>query len=116
MQSHRQDNMTGRIGRWSVQHRKKAILGWLAFVVASLVIGFGVIPQKEIDNKTAAGPGESGQAAEVVNDAFPTESAEQVLVQSKTLQADDSQFRTAVADVTERLQSTHGVDNVVGPY
>jgi uncharacterized membrane protein YdfJ with MMPL/SSD domain len=116
MQSQRQDNLTGRIGRWSVQHRTKAILGWLAFVAAAAVIGFGVIPQENIDNKTAGGPGESGQATEVMNDAFPTKSAEQVLVQSKALQSDDPQFKAAVADVAERLQETKGVDNVVGPY
>jgi uncharacterized membrane protein YdfJ with MMPL/SSD domain len=116
MQSQRHTNITARIGRWSAQHRKKAILGWLTFVIASMVIGFGVIPQKEIDNKTAAGPGESGQATEVLNDAFPTESAEQVLVQSKELRYDDPQFKAAVTDVTERLQDTKGVDNVVGPY
>ena len=116
MQSHKQDNLTGRIGRWSAQHRKKAILGWLAFVVISMVIGFGVLPQEKIDNKTAGGPGESGQAAEVLNGAFRTESAEQVLVQSKTLHADDPQFKAAVADVTERLQGAKGVDSVVGPY
>ena len=116
MQSQRNTNLTARIGRWSAQHRKKAIFGWLAFVAVSMVIGFNLVPQKEIDNKTAGGPGESGQAAEVVNDAFRTESGEQVLVQSKSLQADDPQFKAAVADVTERLQNTHGVDNVVGPY
>ena len=116
MQSHKQENLTGRIGRWSAQHRKKAIFGWLAFVVISMVIGFGVIPQEKIDNKTAGGPGESGQAAEVLNGAFRTESAEQVLVQSKTLHADDPQFKAAVADVTEGLQGAKGVDSVVGPY
>jgi uncharacterized membrane protein YdfJ with MMPL/SSD domain len=116
MQSQRNTNLTARIGRWSAQHRKKAIFGWLAFVAVSMVIGFNLVPQKEIDNKTAAGPGESGQATEVLNDAFRTESAEQVLVQSKTLESDDPQFKAAVADVTERLQNTEGVDNVVGPY
>jgi uncharacterized membrane protein YdfJ with MMPL/SSD domain len=116
MQSQRQDNLTGRIGRWSVQNRMKAIFGWLTFVAAAVVIGFGVIPQEKIDNKTAGGPGESGRATEVLNDAFPTESAEQVLVQSKTLRSDDPQFKAAVADVKERLQETKGVDNVLGPY
>jgi RND superfamily putative drug exporter len=116
MQTNRQDNLTGRIGRWSAQHRKKAIIGWLTFVVAAMVIGFGVIPQEEIDNKTAAGPGQSGQATEVLNDAFRTESGEQVLVQSRELRYDDPQFKAAVADVTQRLQHTEGVDDVVGPY
>ena len=85
-------------------------------MAVSLVIGFNLVPQKEIDNKTAGGPGESGQAAEVVNDAFPNVSGEQVLVQSQTLRAGDPQFKAAVADVTRRLEAAKGVDNVVGPY
>jgi uncharacterized membrane protein YdfJ with MMPL/SSD domain len=111
-----QSNLTARIGRWSAQHRRKAILGWLAFVAVSLVIGFNLVPQKEIDSNTAAGPGESGQAAKVLNDAFPTESAEQVLVQSKELKTGAPEFRAAVEDVSQRLAETGGVDNVVGPY
>jgi uncharacterized membrane protein YdfJ with MMPL/SSD domain len=111
-----QSNLTARIGRWSAQHRRKAILGWLAFVAVSLVIGFNLVPQKEIDSNTASGPGESGQAAEVLNDAFPTESAEQVLVQSKELKSGAPQFRAAVEDVSQRLADTRGVDSVVGPY
>jgi uncharacterized membrane protein YdfJ with MMPL/SSD domain len=116
MQSQPNTNLTARIGRWSAQHRKKAIFGWLAFVAVSLVIGFNLVPQKEIDNKTAAGPGESGQAAEVLNDAFRNASGEQVLVQSKELSVSEPQFRAAVADVTGRLQETKGVDSVVSPY
>ena len=112
---HKQENITARIGRWSVQHRKKAIFGWLAFVLVSVVIGFNLVPQKEIE-RNASGPGESGQAAKAVDGAFPDESSEQVLVQSKELQAGDAQFKAAVADVTQRLQETKGVGDVVGPY
>ena len=32
-------NIAARAGRWSAQNRKKAIFGWLAFVVIALVIG-----------------------------------------------------------------------------
>jgi uncharacterized membrane protein YdfJ with MMPL/SSD domain len=109
------ENITARIGRWSVQHRKKAIFGWLAFVLASVVIGFNLVPQKEIE-RNAGGPGESGQAAKALDGAFPDESSEQVLVQSKELEAGDAQFKAAVADVTQRLQETKGVGDVVGPY
>ena len=42
------DNFTARVGRWSAQHRKKAIFGWLAFVFVSLVVGMNLVPQKEI--------------------------------------------------------------------
>ena len=108
-------NITARIGRWSVQHRKKAIFGWLAFVLIAMAVGFNVLPQKQIDPK-AAGPGESGEAAKVIDGAFEDKSSEQVLVQSSELTAGDARFEAAVADVTERLEGTKGVDDVVGPY
>jgi RND superfamily putative drug exporter len=104
-------NIAARVGRWSVQHRRKAILGWLAFVFAALVIGFNVIPQKELDQNSGM-PGEVGQAAEVTNDAFPDKSAEQVLIQSRTLKASDPQFKDAVADVTQRLHRVEGVTEI----
>jgi uncharacterized membrane protein YdfJ with MMPL/SSD domain len=109
------DNIAARVGRWSVGHRKTAILGWLAFVFVALAVGFNLVPQKEIDQADSM-PGESGKAGQVLNDAFRKESGEQVLIQSKTLDAGDAQFKSAVADVTQRLQNTKGVDEVVGPY
>jgi len=104
-------NIAARMGRWSVQHRRKAILGWLAFVFVALVVGFNVVPQKELEQNTGM-PGESGKAGEVMNDAFPKKSGEQVLIQSRTLQASDSQFKDAVADVSKRLEGTQGVSGV----
>src|SRR5215211_155523 len=108
-------NIAARVGRWSVQHRRKAILGWLAFVFAALAIGFNVVPQKEND-QNAGMPGESGKAGEVLNDAFPKKSGEQVLVESKTLKASDSQFKDAVADVSQRLHRVEGVTEIDNPY
>ncbi len=105
------NNVAARIGRWSVQHRRKAILGWLAFVFVALVVGFNVVPQKEIDQNSGM-PGESGQASQVMNDAFPKKSGESVLVQSKTLKASDPQFRAAVSDVSQRLHKVDGVTDV----
>src|SRR3954468_612816 len=72
-------NIAARMGRWSVQHRRKAILGWLAFVFAALVIGFNVVPQKEMEQNSGM-PGESGKAGEVLNDAFPKKAGESVLI------------------------------------
>jgi uncharacterized membrane protein YdfJ with MMPL/SSD domain len=108
------NNVAARIGRWSVQHRRKAILGWLAFVFAALVIGFNVIPQKEMEQNSGM-PGESGKAGEVLNDAFPKKAGESVLIQSKTLKASDSQFKAAARDVSERLEDTKGVTDVAAP-
>ena len=92
----------------------KAIFGWLAFVLIAMAVGFKVLPQQRIDQK-AAGPGESGEAAKVIDGAFEDKSSEQVLIQSSELTAGDAQFKAAVADVTERLEGTNGVDDVVSP-
>ncbi|HEY7454957.1 MAG TPA: MMPL family transporter [Thermoleophilaceae bacterium] len=107
-------NLAARVGRWSVQHRRKAILGWLAFVFVSMVIGFNLVPQKNIEQMDAM-PGESGKAGQVLNDAYPDKSGEQVLVQSKSLDASDAKFKAAIADVSKRLERTKGVDNVAAP-
>ena len=111
-------NLAARVGRWSVQHRRKAILGWLAFVFVSLVVGFNMVPQKNLEQGEGM-PGETGKASQVLKDAYPkqqNESGEQVLIQSKSLKASDSQFKAAVADVEKRLEGTKGVTEVVGPY
>jgi uncharacterized membrane protein YdfJ with MMPL/SSD domain len=107
-------NLAARVGRWSVQHRRTAILGWLAFVFVSVAIGFSLVPQKTLENGEGM-PGESGKAGQVLNDAYPDKAAEQVLVQSKTLNASDSQFKSAVADVSQRLKDTDGVSEVAAP-
>ena len=40
-------NIAARAGRWSARHRKTAIFGWLAFVIAAIFIG-GAIGTKEL--------------------------------------------------------------------
>ena len=41
-------NLATRAGRWSAQHRKTAILGWIAFVVLATVLG-GKVGQNTLD-------------------------------------------------------------------
>jgi len=111
-------NLAARVGRWSVGHRKTAILGWLAFVFVALAVGFNVVPQKNLEPNEGM-PGETGKASQVLKDGYPKQqeqSGEQVLIQSKSLKASDAQFKSAVADVTQRLEGTKGVSEVVGPY
>jgi uncharacterized membrane protein YdfJ with MMPL/SSD domain len=108
-------NLAARMGRWSAQHRKKAIFGWLAFVVLALVIGMGGAPTETLKQEEA-GVGESGRADEAVFDAFPKEAEESVLIQSQTLEAQDPEFRAVVSDVQGRLGEIDDVKNVVGPY
>ena len=108
-------NLAHRMGRWSAQHRKKAIFGWLAFVVVALVIGMGGAPTETLVDQES-GVGESGRADEAVYDAFPKKADESVLIQSETLEADAPEFRAVVSDVQGRLGDVDDVKNVVGPY
>jgi RND superfamily putative drug exporter len=108
-------NLAARMGRWSAQHRKKAIFGWLAFVLVALFIGMNGAPTETLVDQES-GVGESGRADETVYDAFPKKADEEVLVQSQTLTTDDPEFRAVVSDVQGRLGEVDNVKNVIGPY
>ena len=90
-------NLAARAGRWSAQHRKKAILGWLAFVVLAFVLG-GAIGQKQLADEDM-GNGSSKTADQAVAKAdFPDQASEQVLVQARKGQsATDPAFKAGSA-------------------
>ncbi len=111
-----QRNLAARAGRWSAQHRKQAILGWIVFVVLATVVG-GAVGQRELKD-TATGNGESRSAEEAIDAAgFREDADERVLIQARGAgQADDPRFVAAVNDVTRRLQATRHVADVQSPY
>ena len=76
-----QRNIAARAACWSACHRKLAILGWLAFVAAAVIIGgaAGLNYQREED----LGTGESGRADKIIAAGFADHAGEQVLVQSR---------------------------------
>ena len=108
-------NLAARAGRWSAQHRKTAILGWIAFVVLAAVLG-GKVGLNDID-ESAQGNGESKRGDMIVEAAgFPERAGEQVLVQGKgTVGADDPQVTAAVRDVVSRLAAIEGVTEIESP-
>jgi RND superfamily putative drug exporter len=109
------DNLAARAGRWSAQHRKKAILGWLVFVIIATVAG-GAIGQKQLDDEDT-GNGQSRVADEAIAAAgFPKQTDEQVLVQGvRGVTAGDPRARSAVGDVVRRLRATAHVTDVRSP-
>jgi uncharacterized membrane protein YdfJ with MMPL/SSD domain len=108
-------NFAARAGRWSAQHRKKAIFGWILFVVLATIIG-GRIGQNNID-ESATGNGESKRGDMIVDAAgFPDKAGEQVLIQGKgSTKADDPQVTAAVTDVVQRLEKIDTVTNIESP-
>ncbi len=107
-------NIAARAGRWSAQHRRTAIWGWLTFVVVALFIGTSV-GTKTLDYDES-GVGESGRGSETLAAAFPDNSSETVLVQSQAARATDPPFRAAVADVERRLAALPQAQKIEGPY
>src|SRR4051812_3863954 len=95
--------IAARAGRWSAQHRKTAIFGWLAFVITTFAIGHSIGTQKV--EQTI--PGEAGRAQSIQEDNFPhakkNAAEESVLIQSKTLKAGDPQYKAVVKDVEKRI-------------
>jgi uncharacterized membrane protein YdfJ with MMPL/SSD domain len=106
-------NIAARMGRWSAQHRKIAIFGWLAFVIAAFVIG-SAIGTKELQS-AELGVGESGRMMKLLDKEFPEPAGERVIVQSPTLTARNNEFKSVVADVVKRLETQKDVVNVRSP-
>jgi uncharacterized membrane protein YdfJ with MMPL/SSD domain len=106
--------LAARAGRWSAQHRKKAIWGWLAFALVAFMIG-GAIGTKT-QTTAQSGVGESGRAARTVEGAFPKHQVEEVLVRSTSLTATDRPFRAAVGDVQRHLSAVPFTKGFESPY
>ncbi len=109
-------NFAARMGRWSARHRKTAIFGWLAFVIASVVIG-GAVGTKFLE-PDELNVGEAKQADRLIEDAGFNRADEQtefVLVQSKTLTADDPAFEAAIEDATRTLDDFPQVRKLRSP-
>ncbi len=108
-------NVAARMGRWSARHRKTAILGWLAFVVATFLVGIAVGTKKLDFNDTGAG--ETARAQSILkHHGFTQPAGESVLVESAALASTGPAFHAAVADVVERVSAHETVKNVRSPY
>jgi uncharacterized membrane protein YdfJ with MMPL/SSD domain len=108
-------NIAARAGRWSAGHRRKAIVGWLAFVIVAVFIGGSVGTKTLSDDDYQIG--ESGRADAAVSDHFPDKESESVLVQSgNDARTDDPEFRQTVQTVVAKLEDTQHVSNVESPY
>ena len=103
------------MGRWSATHRKTAIFGWFAFVVASFAIGT-VVGMKTIDPNDS-NVGESRQADHIIRDGgfIVDEQSEYVLVQSTTKTAADPAFRAVVNDAISTLEGFPQVTKLRSP-
>ena len=108
-------NLAARMGRWSAGHRKTAIFGWLAFVIASFAIG-AMVGMQTID-KNDTNVGEARQGDHIIRDAGFTvdQQMEYVLVQSTGRTVKDPAFREVVADAISTLKRFPEIQKLRSP-
>jgi uncharacterized membrane protein YdfJ with MMPL/SSD domain len=110
------NNLAARMGRWSANHWKTAVFGWIAFVVASVLLG-SAIGTKHL-KPTDLAVGEAGRAQELIDSGFPNKADEQseiVLIQSKTQDAESPAFRAVLEDVSKTLSGFPQVRRLTSP-
>ncbi|HMI68474.1 MAG TPA: anti-sigma factor antagonist [Solirubrobacteraceae bacterium] len=109
-------NVAQRAARWSAEHRRIAIFGWIVLVIACVFIGGAVGTQHLADEDL--GTGESRQADRILADAgFNQRASEEVLVQARAagLTVDDPAFRSGIQDVVRRLEAFPTITDVRSP-
>ena len=114
MSEHEKSSFVARAARWSAQHRKKAIFGWLAFVMVSLAIGSAIGQNK----MTVADsyPGEAGRAQKALEESKLEPNTEMILVQSKDGETvKDPEFQAVINDLTYGLHRADHVKDVRSP-
>ncbi len=109
-------NIAARMGNWSAAHRKTAIFGWLAFVVAAIAIG-SAVGQRSID-KQDTNVGQAHRGDGILKSAGFTQSGrltEIVAVQSKSQTVADPAFREAVESVVHAVAPFGSVHDLRSP-
>jgi uncharacterized membrane protein YdfJ with MMPL/SSD domain len=112
----RSNNIAARMGRWSASHWKTAVFGWLAFVVAAVMIG-GQVGTKNIKTEDV-NTGQSHKADQILKHGFPQvdPQTEFVLVQSSKLSVNAAEFRSTVNDVVTAVHGSPAIKNLQSPY
>ena len=113
---HPSRNIAARMGRWSASHRKLAIFGWLAFILAAIVIGTAA-GQKTLDQQNN-NVGQAHRADQILKQAGFTESGpltEFVVIQNHKLTIHDPAFQSTVRDVVRAVSPSSAVHNLSSP-
>ena len=111
-------HLAARMGHWSASHRKLAIFGWLAFVVAAIVIGTAV-GTKTIDQNNGTSVGPSHRADQILKQAGFSQSGpltEIAVVQSEHLTIASPAYQAAIADVARSVAPMANVHNLRWPH
>ena len=112
MQPVPQKGVAARVGYWSARHQKSVLLGWILFVILS-VVGGGMISSNKLTEADKFS-GESGRAEKTLEQSFPQASTagEEVLVHNTTATAAKPEFRVVVKELRDEIAGLSAVKNV----
>jgi uncharacterized membrane protein YdfJ with MMPL/SSD domain len=109
------NTFAARAGRWSAANRKKAIFGWLAFVILAVAIGSAVGMKTPTNQDSTVG--DSGRGDTLVNKHYPDSTTESVLIQGRHGQSyRDAELRAAVDQTVKAVSGFTTVKNVDSPF
>ena len=105
-------SLAARAGRWSVRHRRAAILGWLGMVLAAVAIGGALGTDKLASYEK--GVGESGRADKALHDAGLGDAAGETLLVTAPAgaKATDPATKRAIADLTSRVEASGAATHI----
>lgn len=106
-------NLAGRVGRWSARHRKAAVLGWLAFVLAAVAVG-AFVPQAQLTSAEQT-LGEPARAQQILDENGWEEPASEMVLVQREDGVPETAATAALTDLVGELRATPEVDNLVSP-
>jgi uncharacterized membrane protein YdfJ with MMPL/SSD domain len=112
---HHEVGIAGRLGRWSSEHRAKAILAWLALVLVAVAAASGGSKLLSASGESTGGSAKAERLLE--RGGFEQPAAEQVLLQARG----GGSIRTpaghrAARAVAAAVGATHRVESVQDPF
>ncbi|HET7555564.1 MAG TPA: MMPL family transporter [Gaiellaceae bacterium] len=112
---HHDAGIAERLGRWSSEHRAKAILFWLTLLLVAIVAASG---GAKLLSNAGESSGDSAKAERLLeNSGFDQPAAEQVLLQVRGAGSIESAAgRAAAREVTAAVGATHRVTHVRNPF
>jgi uncharacterized membrane protein YdfJ with MMPL/SSD domain len=107
-------NLSARAGRWSADHWKTAVFGWIVFVAVLFALP-SLVESKQVTSADITS-GDSKVAEQILLTAgFPEYTGESVLIQHPSKRATDPDFQAVVGDVAGTLGRLANVQNVQAP-
>src|SRR5689334_4161063 len=106
-----------RLGRWSHDHRRAVLVGWL--VVLAAVIACAAAFKGQVDNKFEVPGTESQQAQKLLEAKYPEASgafARVVYAAPAGHRVDEPEYKQAVMDSVARAKGADEVQTVIDPY